>query len=71
MMENEFRTTFIPKTPLAQQSSQNSAPVSKPVGILFVVAVVIVVMQSSKEGRFNDIATLYARLRESIISVSK
>lgn len=40
-MENEFRTTFIPKQPIVSQSSQSSAPVSKPVGILFVVSVII------------------------------
>lgn len=40
-MENEFRTTFIPKKPIVPQSSQSSAPVSKPVGILFVVSVII------------------------------
>jgi len=43
-MENEFRTTFIPKKPIVSQSSQSSAPVSKPVGILFVVSVIIFIM---------------------------
>lgn len=50
MMENEFRTTFIPKTPLAQQSSQNSAPVSKPVGILFVVSLIIFIVSIAIAG---------------------
>lgn len=49
-MENEFRTTFIPKKPIVPQSSQGSAPVSKPVGILFVVSVIIFVMSLAIAG---------------------
>jgi hypothetical protein len=40
-MENDFRTTFIPKKPIVPQAAPTSAPVSKPVGILFVLAVII------------------------------
>lgn len=43
-METEFRTTFIPKKPIVPQSTQTQIPVSKPVGIFFVVAVIIFVM---------------------------
>ena len=50
MMENEFRTTFIPKKPIVPQSSQNSAPVSKPVGILFVISVIIFVVSLAIAG---------------------
>lgn len=43
-MDNEFRTTFIPKQPIVPQSTSSSGPVSKPVGILFVVAVIIFIV---------------------------
>ncbi len=43
-METEFRTTFIPKKPIVPQSTQTQIPVSKPVGIFFVIAVIIFVM---------------------------
>lgn len=43
-MEQEFRTTFIPKKPIAQPTVSSSAPVGKPVGILFVIAVVIFII---------------------------
>lgn len=43
-MEQEFRTTFIPKKPIAQPTVSSSAPVGKPVGIFFVVAVVIFII---------------------------
>ncbi len=43
-MDNEFRTTFIPKQPIVQQSAQTSAPVSKPVGIIFVVSMIIFIV---------------------------
>lgn len=43
-METEFRTTFIPKKPIVPQSTQTQIPVSKPVGIFFVIAVIIFVV---------------------------
>lgn len=46
-MEQEFRTTFIPKKPIAQPTVSSSAPVGKPVGILFVIAVVIFIISGA------------------------
>lgn len=40
-MENQFTTTFIPKKPLAQASEGTRTPVSRPVGLLSTISVII------------------------------
>jgi hypothetical protein len=40
-MENQFTTTFIPKKPMVQETASSSAPVSRPVGILSSLSLVI------------------------------
>ena len=43
-MEQEFRTTFIPKKPIVQATVSSSIPTSKPVGIVFVVSLLIFII---------------------------
>jgi hypothetical protein len=43
-MEQEFRTTFIPKKPVVAQSASSSNPVGRPVGLLFVISLIIFVV---------------------------
>lgn len=43
-MEQEFRTTFIPKKPIVQATVSSSIPTSKPVGIVFVISLLIFVI---------------------------
>lgn len=43
-MEQEFRTTFIPKKPIVQAAVSSSGPTSKPVGIVFVVSLLIFII---------------------------
>lgn len=43
-MEQEFRTTFIPKKPIVQATASSSGPTSKPVGIVFVVSLLIFIV---------------------------
>lgn len=40
-MENQFTTTFIPKKPMVQEAVSSNAPVSRPVGILSSLSLVI------------------------------
>lgn len=43
-MEQEFRTTFIPKKPIVQAPVSSSGSTSKPVGIVFVVSLLIFIV---------------------------
>ncbi len=71
-MEQEFRTTFIPKKPIVPQSSQSSAPVSKPVGILFVISVIIFVVSLAIAGSvYGYKAYLQNQVSELAISLDK
>lgn len=49
-MEQEFRTTFIPKKPIVQTTVSSSGPVSKPVGIVFVVSLLIFIVSIALGG---------------------
>lgn len=49
-MEQEFRTTFIPKKPIVQGTSSSVAPVSKPVGIIFVISLLIFIVSIALGG---------------------
>ena len=43
-MEQEFRTTFIPKRPIVQATASSSVQTSKPVGIVFVISLLIFII---------------------------
>jgi hypothetical protein len=43
-MEQEFRTTFIPKKPIVPQPASSTTTVSKPVGIIFTISLIIFIM---------------------------
>lgn len=43
-MEQEFRTTFIPKKPIVTPTASLGNPVSKPVGIIFTVSLIIFII---------------------------
>ncbi len=49
-MEQEFRTTFIPKKPIAQQPVSTQVTYSKPVGIIFTVSLVILIISGALGG---------------------
>lgn len=40
-MENQFTTTFIPKKPMVTETSSGSAPVSRPVGFLSSISLIL------------------------------
>lgn len=43
-MEQEFRTTFIPKKPVIESPVSSGVPVSRPVGIIFVLSLIILLI---------------------------
>ena len=43
-MEQEFRTTFIPKKPIVPQPASSVGAVSKPVGIIFTISLIIFIV---------------------------
>ncbi len=69
-MEQEFRTTFIPKKPVTVAAVNPTGPVSRPVGILFVISVVLFVATGVVVGGVyayrsiltNDVANLKSSL---------
>lgn len=40
-MENQFTTTFIPKKPIASATTDSNAPVSRPIGLLSTLSVIL------------------------------
>ena len=76
-MDNEFRTTFIPKTPIAQQPVAQSSGTSKPVGILFVISLIIFIVsigigagvyvyKSYLQKQVDDLAVSLERVQKSL-----
>lgn len=43
-MEQEFRTTFIPKKPIVPQPVSSAGTVSKPIGIIFTISLIIFII---------------------------
>lgn len=71
-MENEFRTTFIPKTPIVQQAAPSSTAVSKPVGIVFVISLIIFIVSIGIGGGVYVYKTyLQKQLEELSVSLER
>lgn len=76
-MEQEFRTTFIPKKPLVQTPVSSGTPVSRPVGIVFVISLIIFIIsimmgagvflyKSYLEKEVADLVVKLEKLQENI-----